>query len=159
MVSAVWPEAPALCAAVDRVLSLIQPAPGHEPVRIQIDRKGGPGYRATSINTSNSNLTYSDNDGSLELSVKDGKKSLVAKDSKGEQLYTGPVTTPEERQALPAAVRVRLEKLEGMQDITFHTDGSFLEAETRTFRPAPRGISMPLPAQPARRWTGPVTFF
>ncbi len=91
--------------------------------------------------------------------MKDGKKSLVAKDSKGEQLYTGPVTTPEERQALPAAVRVRLEKLEGMQDITFHTDGSFLEAETRTFRPAPRGISMPLPAQPARRWTGPVTFF
>lgn len=144
---------------VDRVLSLIQPAPGHEPIRVRIERKGGPGYRATSINTANSNLSYCDDDGSLELSAKDGKKTLVAKNSRGEQLFSGLVTTPEERSALPEAVRQRLEKLEGMHNITFHTDRDFFGAEARTLQPAARGIALPLPAGAPRPLRGPAIFF
>ncbi len=135
----------------DRVLSLLQrarPAPDGPPgsvppgARIRIDHGSGPGVRAMSINTGNSNLIFSDNDGSLELTLKDGAKALVAKDPKGAELFSGPVSTPEERKALPEGVRERLEKLEGMHDITFHTDGDFQGAETKVIRP--RGISFPL---------------
>lgn len=144
---------------MDRVLSLMQPGPGHEPVRIQIERKGGPGYRATSINTANSNLNYSDDEGSLELSVKEGQKTLVARNAKGEQLYSGPVTTPAERKAVPDAVRGRLEKLEGMHDMTFHTDGNFLGAEARVLQPAPRGIALPSRDELPSALSRPATFF
>ena len=127
----------------DRVLSLIQRAPAGGPPRIQIERKGGPGFRAMSINTGNSNLVFSDEQGSLDLTFRDGRKTLVAKDAKGAELFSGPVTTPAERKAMPAGVRERLEKLEGMHDITFRTDGDFQGAEPRVFRPAGRGISLP----------------
>ena len=46
---------------------------------------------------------------------------------------------------MPAEVRERLEKLEGMHDMTFHTDEDFKGAEMKVFRP--RGIGLPLPWQ------------
>jgi hypothetical protein len=64
------------------------------------------------------------------------------------------VNTPEERKALPAKVRERFEKLEGMQDITFRTDGNFKGAETKVVRPPARGISVPPAPVPARRPAG-----
>lgn len=132
-------------ADVDRVLSMIQRSPTGDPVRIQIDRSAGPGLRAIAVHTGNSNMVFSDDDGSLELTTKDGVKTLVAKNAKGEELFAGAVTTPEERGAMPAAVRARLEKLEGLHDITFHTDGNFKGAELKVVRP--RGIALPFTHQ------------
>lgn len=146
----------------DRVLSLLQqarPAPDGPPgsvppgARIRIDHGAGPGVRAMSINTGNSSLVFSDADGSLELTLKDGGKRLVARDSKGGELFAGPVTTPEERKALPAGVRERLEKLESMHDITFRTDEDFKGAGTRVIRP--RGIRFPLTDGARLRPQGP----
>ena len=139
---------------VDRVLSLMHGARSGAPVRVQIERQGGPGLRAISINTANSNLVFNDDDGSLELRSQDGVKTLVAKDADGKEVYAGPVNTPEERKALPAKVRERFEKLEGMQDITFRTDGNFKGAETKIVRPPARGISVPPAPVPARRPAG-----
>lgn len=145
----------------DRVLSLLQrarPAPDGPPgsvppgARVRIDHSSGPGVRAMSINTGNSSLVFSDHDGSLELTLKEGGKMLVAKDSKGGQLFAGPVTTPEERKALPAGVRERLERLESMHDITFRTDEDFKGAGTRVIRP--RGIRFPLTEGAAPRPPG-----
>jgi serine protease Do len=130
-------------ADVDRLLSMIQRTPNGDPVRSQIDRSAGPGFRAVTVHTGNSDLVFSDDEGSLELTIKDGAKTLVAKNAKGEQLFSGPATTPEERKAIPEGVRERLEKLEGMHNITFHTDGDFKGAESRVIRP--RGIGLPLP--------------
>jgi serine protease Do len=129
---------------VDHVLSLIE-RHGGEPMRMWIDRSKGPGFRAMSVNTGNSNMVFSDDKGSLELTMKDEKKSLVAKNKQGDTLFSGPVNTPEERKALPNDVRERLEQLEGMQDVTFRTDGDFQGTETRALRPQPRGISLPQP--------------
>lgn len=128
---------------VDRVLSLIRGAPvaGAGPVRIEIDRDGGPGIRAMAVNTRNSTLTFADDTGSLELTMKDGARSLVAKNAAGEEVFSGPVTTPEERKALPPELRERLERLEGMRDLSFRTGAEFRGAETRVMRP--RGISWP----------------
>jgi serine protease Do len=151
----------------NRVLSLLQRSrgapdgpPGSIPpgARIRIDHGNGPGFRAMSVNTGNSNLAYSDDQGSLDLTMKDGTKMLVAKNAKGEQLFSGPVSTPEERKALPQNVRERLEKLEGMHDITFRTDGDFKGAEMRVMPFPPKEISMPTAPrtpQPGR----PAPFF
>lgn len=136
---------------VDRVLSLIRPGPDGEPMRIQIDRQGGPGFRAISVNTANSNLSYSDEEGSLEITTKEGNKSVVAKDAKGEQVFAGPANTPEERKAMPETVRRRLEKLEGMHGVMFHTDGDFKGADARVLQPSPRGINLTIQPERVRR--------
>jgi hypothetical protein len=128
---------------MNRVLSLIDRAHAREPVSIRIERNDGPGFRSMSVNTGNSNMVFSDDEGSLELITNDGKKSLVAKNAKGEPVFSGGVTTPEERRAMPPAVRERLEKLEGMRDVTFRTDGNFQGAETKIIRPRGQGIALP----------------
>jgi serine protease Do len=127
---------------VDRLLSMLRRPANGEPVRIQIERHDGPGIRAMSINTGNSNIVFSDDSGALELTTQDGKKSLVAKDPKGAQIFSGPVTTPEERKALPPELRERLERLEGMREMSFKTGGDFQGAETRILRPPGRSISL-----------------
>jgi serine protease Do len=139
---------------VNRELSLIERAHGGDPVDVKFERiVTGPGFRGVKINTGNSNLVYSDDNGSLQLTIKDGEKKLVAKDAKGAPQFSGPVTTPEERKVMPDNVRARLEKLESMQDVTFQTDSDFMGAETRVFTPEARPIRAPLPpphAPPAR---------
>jgi hypothetical protein len=135
-------------ADVDRLLGMIKRAPNGDPVRIQMDAQRGPGFRAMALHTGNSSMVFSDDEGSLELSSRDGLKTLVAKDAKGESLFSGPVNTPEERKAMPPEVRARLEKLEGMHDITFRTDGEFRGGQLKVVRP--RGISFPVPEQTPR---------
>jgi serine protease Do len=145
---------------VNRVLSLIDAGnvPGQR--RMSFSRSAGPGDRNISIavNTGNSQITSDDEQGSLELTIKEGKKELVAKNPKGEQVFSGPVDTPEQRKALPADVRARLEKLEDMKQFSFKTDGDFQGAETRLFRAPAQGISFPRQAAPTpvRR---PALFF
>lgn len=133
----------------DRVLSLIdrgeQGGPGERTFNLQVEPGNGPGMRNISVNTSNSNMVFSDNDGSLDLTIKDGKKTLVAKNAKGESLFSGPVNTPEERKAMPADVLARLDKLEAMQDFSFKTDGDFQPGEVKDVRPHHQGIALPLP--------------
>jgi hypothetical protein len=136
----------------DGVLSLLQrarPAPDGPPgfvppgARIRIEGGGAPGVRAMRIHAGNSTLVFRDEAGSLELTMKDGVKTLVAKGPKDEAVFSGPVTTPDERRALPDELRARLEKLEGMHDVTFRTDGEFRAEETRVVQP--RGIAFPVP--------------
>jgi serine protease Do len=150
---------------VNRVLKLLegQPreirpgnGPGPQPRAIRTEPpRDGPGFRATNINTSNSNMVFTDDQGALELTIKDGKKTLIAKNPKGEQIYSGPVNTPEERNALPREVRDRLNKIEGMQGFTFQTDDAFQPA-TRTIRPFPQGIAFPLPAEDGAQTVRPL---
>lgn len=42
----------------------------------------------------------------------DGKKTLVVKDATGQELFNGPINTPEERAAVPEAIKPKLDKLE-----------------------------------------------
>jgi len=135
----------------NRVLNLLQGTPlretrstnGPAPQRaIRGEVQGGTGWRAINMNTSNRNMVFSDEAGTLDLTLKDGKKTLVAKNAKGEQVFSGPVNTPEERNALPPDVRDRLDKIEGMQGFTFRTEEGFVP-KTQTIRPFPQGIVYP----------------
>lgn len=139
---------------MDRVLALIgHGQPGPQPRRIHIDRNDEPGMQATTVSTSNSNMVFSDEKGSLDLTIKDGQKTLVAKNAKGEQLFSGPVNTPEQRKALPADVRERLDKLEGMQEFSFQTDDDFQGGNTQVVQPGKTKILLTpeSPAAPAPR--------
>jgi len=151
----------------DRVLNLIQGGPhevrttssatGQHNLTFQ-GVQGAAGFRATNVNTANSNMVFTDEQGSLDLTIKDGKKTLVAKNPKGDQVFSGPVNTPEERNALPPEVRDRLDKLEGMRGFTFKTEDGFVPA-TRTLRAFPEEISFPRPPGDAREGSpGPRVF-
>ena len=59
-------------AHVDRLLSMIQRAPSGDPIRIQVDRNAVPGIRAMAVHTGNSNMVFSDDEGSLELPLTGG---------------------------------------------------------------------------------------
>ncbi len=95
------------------------------------------------VNPENSNMVFSDEKGSLELTIKDGKKNLVAKSAKGEQVFAGPIDTPEQRKVLPPEISERLEKLENMQEFSFEPDESF-ERDVKFFRPGATKIMLPL---------------
>jgi hypothetical protein len=54
-----------------------------------------------------------DQDGTVSLEEKDGKKHATIKDPAGKVVFEGEVTTPEQRAALPEEVRRRLKLVEG----------------------------------------------
>lgn len=74
--------------------------------------------------TNSSRTTWSDNDGSGELLVENGKKRLTVKDRDGKQVFSGPVNTPEEMKALPPEVRERLDKIEKSVKVEVRTGSS-----------------------------------
>jgi len=147
-----YSDGPRGAEETNRVLNLLQGAPGREwhlstgpgpqPQTIRGEARGNVGFRAINMNPSNSNMVFTDEAGTLDLTLKDGKKTLVAKNAKGEQVFSGPVNTPEERSALPSDVRDRLDKIEGMQGFTFRTDEGFVP-KTQTIRAFPQGIAFP----------------
>jgi serine protease Do len=129
----------------ERMMGLLESAPSQASVRI-FERHGGSSPGVTMLNPGKSQMLYSDEAGTLELKLDDGKKELTAKDPKGAVIFTGPVNTPAERQALPESVRPRLEKILQMRGFSFTPDGDFRPGEP-VVRPLPgRQISLPTPA-------------
>jgi hypothetical protein len=81
------------------------------PPGVHIINRKGKG--STILDLPKSNISYSDDDGSIEIKVDEGQRSLTVKDAKGKVSFAGPINTEEERKKLPADVVKRLEKLEG----------------------------------------------
>lgn len=67
---------------------------------------------AVTYNMANARLVMKDDTGEVELTTKDGKRSLVAKNAQGETLFDGPIDTEEQRKTLPEDVRKKLEMIE-----------------------------------------------
>jgi len=137
----------------NRVLGMINGGmafPGMQ--HMSIVHPGGDGERniSVTVNPGNSRVALEDDQGSLDLTIADGKKQLVAKNKKGEEVFSGPINTPEERKALPDAVRGRLEKLEDSTQFSYKTGADF-KAETKMVRPSAQGIAVPMqPPAPVR---------
>jgi hypothetical protein len=136
----------------NRILGMINGGvalPGMQRMNIVNPGEGERSINVT-VNTGNSHVVLDDDQGSLDLTIAEGKKSLVAKDKSGKELFSGPIDTPEQRKALPEDVRGRLEKLEDSTQFSFKT-GSDFKAETKVVKPRGQGISVPpQPAKPAR---------
>jgi serine protease Do len=62
---------------------------------------------------SNANMVFQDPKHRLEVTVKDHKKHLLAKDVDGKVVFDGPIDTDEQRKAVPADVAEKLVQLEG----------------------------------------------
>jgi hypothetical protein len=65
-----------------------------------------------SYKSSKSQKFVTDDQGTLELKEKDGKKTLRVTDSSGNVLFYGPINTAEEKKSLSPAIAERLKKLE-----------------------------------------------
>ena len=68
--------------------------------------------KTTKIDLGKAQIVFSDGQGEMKIDNADGKKMLIAKDAQGKLLFSGPVTTKEELDKVPAEVRQRYEKLE-----------------------------------------------
>ncbi|HUF62952.1 MAG TPA: PDZ domain-containing protein [Verrucomicrobiales bacterium] len=66
-----------------------------------------PGPAVSSV----SKIVVSDGEGSTELTVTDGKKHVVFKDAEGNVVFEGPCNTDEERNAIPAHLREKVDRL------------------------------------------------
>jgi serine protease Do len=102
---------------------------------VRIQRRGGEG--STILDLPNSNISYSDDDGSIEIKSDEGKRELTVKDAKGKVTFQGPINTEEERKKLPPEVIKQLGKLDN-DTISFEAGEKF-EREV-----------LPLPSEPAK---------
>jgi serine protease Do len=80
-------------------------------VRVMTSNENGA-VKTTKIDLGKAEIAYSDEKGEMRIQNVDGKKTLIAKDPQGRLLFSGPVTTKEELDKVPAEVRQRYEKLE-----------------------------------------------
>jgi len=131
---------------VQGMLSMMNPGPIRDG---RGEGDAGPEIRIFKINTGDSHVSYTDHLGALELTVVDGKQTLVAKNVKGEQLFSGPVDTPEQRKALPPEVRDRFERLESQMKVntSYKIDRDLKSSDSRA-DPSPPLTSMQRAVRP-----------
>jgi hypothetical protein len=98
---------------------------------------GSKGKGSTILDMPNSNISYSDDDGSIDIKSEDGKRTLTVKDTGGKVTFEGPINTEEERKKLPPEVMKQLEKLDD-DTISFEA-GEHFEHEV-----------LPLPGEPTK---------
>lgn len=93
-------------------------------------REGGKG--STILDLPGGSFSYSDEQGSVEVSNTNGKRELTVKDPKGAVTYQGALNTPEDHAKLPPEVMARLDAIGGpdMDD-----DAGDLEIETKVLAP------------------------
>ena len=96
---------------------------------------GRKGKGSTILDLPKSNISYSDDDGSIEIKSDDSKRSLTVKNSKGDVAFSGPINTEEERSKLPAEVKKRLEKMD-IDSFEFEAGKDF-KPETVPLAPEP----------------------
>lgn len=103
---------------------------------------GRKGKGSTILDLPKSNISYSDDDGSIDIKSDDTRRSLTVKNAKGEVTFSGPINTEEERSQLPAEVKQRLEKLDS--DAFEFEVGKDFKPETVPLEPAKTKISQEL---------------
>jgi hypothetical protein len=67
---------------------------------------------ASQWDASRARMVMRDRDGEVQVAVKDGHRVLTAKGPQGDQVFEGPVDTPEQRNAVPQPFRGKLDALE-----------------------------------------------
>jgi hypothetical protein len=83
---------------------------------------------------SRARMVMKDRDGSVEVTVRDGHRVLTAKAPNGNEVFNGPVDTPEQRQAVPEPFRGKLEALEIRQREPARDRGERRERQERQER-------------------------
>jgi serine protease Do len=136
----------------DRMLRIIRrdQAPGRH---IIVERHQNSLPRTSIVNLGRSNLVYTDDEGTLELKIDDGKKDLVATGKDGKTIFSGPVNTDEERKAVPPAVLARLKTIENPDNL----GGEIGEGFAEPAMPSVPGKPASAPSAGGAATTGPGT--
>lgn len=72
--------------------------------------------------TGKARVVLKDNDGEVEVNLENGKRTMIAKDPAGKVVFEGPIDTEEQRKAVPALFRKKLDQIQ------VQVDGSHAEA-------------------------------
>ncbi|MBV9656820.1 MAG: PDZ domain-containing protein [Verrucomicrobia bacterium] len=81
------------------------------PGRRQIIIRHGDRGRSTTIDGENSRMIISDESGTVELTYQDGKPVVTVRRANGEEVFSGPVVTEEDRKKLPPEALAKLDQL------------------------------------------------
>ncbi len=114
-----------------RPLDLLRESrPGGAP-QVRVDQDGA----VTTWNTGHARVVVKDEKGEIELRSEDGHRTVVAKDPAGETIFTGPVDTEEQRQALPEPVRKKLAEIQVQTEAKAAAERSTGESSRRAQPP------------------------
>lgn len=113
------PNAPQPNRGGERPLGEGRPSAAIEPDEILREAQPGGGnqikrFTETSVTTlegAKARLVLKDQDGEIEVAGENGKRTLTARDPQGQVVFTGPVDTAEQREAIPPAFREKLERI------------------------------------------------
>jgi hypothetical protein len=97
-------ERPGAAIAPEDILRQARPDGGS---RIEVATSTG----VTTMEGAKSRFHLSDNDGEIDVAGENGHRTLTAHDRDGKLIFTGPVDTYEQRQAIPQALREKIEKI------------------------------------------------
>jgi hypothetical protein len=100
--------------------------------RVHVFKHAG-GKGSTILDLPAGNFSYSDEQGSIDVSNLEGKREITVKDAKGAVTFQGPLNTPEDHKKLPPEVMARLEAIGGAD---MDDDSGELEVETKMLPPA-----------------------
>jgi serine protease Do len=115
---------------------------------VRVITRGGKG--STILDLPRGHLTYSDDDGSIEVQAEDGKRQLTVKDKDGKVTFEGPINSEEDRKKLPDDVKKRIEKIE-FSHFNFEPGDEFEIEAGKVSEPGRSKIS----GEPARRSSRP----
>jgi hypothetical protein len=101
--------------------------------------------KSTTWKTAQARVFVKDENGEIELSAVDGKRTLVAKYKDGKVEFSGPIDTEEQRRALPEYLQKRLEQIDAQTRLRpegsgASSSGSSSAAPLRLEREEPRDI-------------------
>jgi hypothetical protein len=131
-------------ARADRLLSLVE-GDGDDlrtsEMRVVRRFEGGLPH-STAVAMGDGQMKFRDEQGTIEIMVKDGRKTVTATDPKGATQYSGPLDSPEDEKAIPEPIRSRIQKLTTPKNFRFRTDGDF-EGEVRAVSGHPLSLALP----------------
>ncbi len=111
---------------------------------VRVITRAGKG--ATILDLPRGKISYSDDNGSVEVEAEDGKRQLTVRDGNGKVTFEGPIMTEEDRKKLPDDVKKRIEKIE-FSHFSFEPGDAFEVEAGKVTEPGKSKIR----GEPARR--------
>ena len=124
-----------------------QPRPSADILR-EVGPGGAPEVQtrqdqvSTTWNTSGAKVSLKDQNGAIEVRSENGRRTLIAKNPKGDTVFDGPIDTEEQRKTVPAEFRKMLEQVEvrsrgDRRPVPAQQGGGDARASAGSFAPLP----------------------
>jgi hypothetical protein len=75
---------------------------------------GGGGPAAATVTVNSVHMVHTDGEHTLQVVNRNGQRQLTVRDMAGNLVFEGPIDTEAQRQAVPAAIRGKLEALDAL---------------------------------------------